>query len=303
MPFTPRNDLPANPDVRIFFTGLMLIRARPDSQTCEVFVHRGAPDHQLTIEVRQKQAGKPDLIKMRHGGPLPYALPTLPVPPPPTPAGPPIHGLVIQVQTAPKGVRAFNGVTPSTEGAALDNGTVINFQSTRFHDGHVADVDALGGRPSILLNDAVFYTADKTDPTGKIELSRVGSPVGTPPVPLLPIASLIGANIYLDNDDSVQVRWQSQGLPEVLELKKPAAGISYEIYIINDPLFESTSSSVPVHDEFKEYYKILLATPTSPGAMPDQFPLADQFRLKITPAGPLHKGSTTIPCMPGIIDP
>jgi len=284
----------------------MLIRARPDSQTCEVFVHRSAPDHQLTIEVRQKEVGKPDLIKMRHVGSLPYALPTLPVPTPPAPAGPPIHGMAILVQNAAKGVRAYSGATASTEGEALDNNLVVNFQSSRFHDGRVADVDPLSSRPSILLNDGVFYVADKTDPNDTVELSKVGSPVGTQPLKLAQVASLIGANIYLDNGDSVLVRWRPQGLPETLELTKPAAGsgISYEIYIINDPLFESTSSTVPVHDEFKEYYKILLALSLiQPGTPPDQFPLDDQFRLTIIPAGPLKKGSTRIPCMPGIIDP
>jgi hypothetical protein len=303
MPFTPRDDLPDNPDVRIFFSGLMLIRPRPNSETCEVFVHRSAPDHQLTIEVRQKQQpGKPDLIMMRHVGPLPYALSTLPPPTPPTPAGPLIHGMIIQVETAPKGVQAYNGNTESTEGAALDDNTVVNFQSDRFHDGHVAGVDQLGGRPSILLNDGVFYTADKT--IGDIELTRVGDPPGTS-THLSQIASLIGANIYLDDGDSVLVRFQAQGLLEQVNLNKQS-GISYEIYIINDPLFESDSPNVPAHDEFKEYYKILLATPppTSPtGTPPDQFPLADQFRLKITPKGRPHRGSTRTPCMSGIIDP
>jgi len=303
MAFTPTNQLPNNPDVRVFFSGLMLLRAAPDSQTCEAFVHRSAPDHQLTIEVRQKQAGKPDQIRMRHVGPLMYALATLPPSPPPAPQ---IHGMVIQVQTAPKGVRAYNGLIASTEGDAV-GGKAINFQDNLLHDGRVAGVDLLGGRPSILLNDGVFYTADKTDPADVIELTRVGASAGTSSVFLQPIASLIGANIYLDDGDRVLVRFQAQGLPEQVDLiKRPAAsGISYEIYIINDPLFESTSPSVPPHDEFKEYYKILLATPPSgspPGTLPDQFPLADQFRLKITPADP-HRGSTRTPCMSGIIDP
>src|SRR5215216_1909422 len=109
-------DLAANADLRIFFSGLMVLEPTKDGKTCEVFVHRSAPNHQLTIEVRQKQAGKPDLIKMRHVGPLPYALPTLGA----APGDPPIHGMTITVNKQPKGIKAYKpDGNPSTQGEGL----------------------------------------------------------------------------------------------------------------------------------------------------------------------------------------
>jgi hypothetical protein len=300
MPFTPQDDLSPNPDVSVFFTGLMLIRPADDTRTCEVWIHRGAPEHELTIEVRQKQDGRPDVIMMRHVGPLPYAFPT-----PPGHAGdPPIHGFVLQVKTTPKGVRSYTGVNPSTEGEALNK--AVNFQSPQYHDGRVGGIDELGGRPSILINDGVFYSAVKTSPDTILNLERDGAAT----VQIDPIASLIGANIYLDTSDALLVRWHAQGVLKQIDLNKPPAGshISYEIYIINDPLFESEITGIPQHDEFEEYYKLLREVPPvpppPPGTRLKPFRLQDQFRLKITPpGGNPHRGSTKIPCMPGVVEP
>ncbi len=115
MAIQPTPKLETNPDVRIFFSGLMILQPSQDSKTCEVFVHRSAPNHQLTIEVREKQKNGPDLIKMRHVGPLPFA-----VQPFNAPAGQlPIHGMSIRVATAPKGIRAYTAQEASTEGEAL----------------------------------------------------------------------------------------------------------------------------------------------------------------------------------------
>jgi hypothetical protein len=313
MPFTQETTFPTDPsghvippDVKVFFTGLMLIRPAADKRTCEVWVHRGAPEHELTIEVRQKQAGRPDVIKMRHTGPLPYAFPPDEVA---HPTDPPIHGFKLLVKNAPKGVRSYVGVdTPQGEEAIFE---AINFQSAQYHNGRVGGIDEIGGRPSILLNDGLFYVAEKTSRDTNIILER-----GMSAVTIDPIGSLIGANIYLDRssnpsvpDDSLLVRWRAQGLLKQLELKKPAdgSGISYEVYVINDPLFESEVPGIPPHDEFEEYYKLLrevrpAGTPATTPLKP--FSVADQFRLKITPpGGNPHRGSTRIPCMPGIIDP
>ncbi|MDX6559056.1 MAG: hypothetical protein QOF72_2105 [Blastocatellia bacterium] len=285
MPFTPANDLPPNPDVRIFFSGVMIIRPDASAATCEIYVNNRAAKHHLTIEVRQKTAGKPDLIKMRHVGPLLYSLPPLGFP-----DDPPIHGMFIQIDNAPKGVRSYNGTSPSTEGEDL--GLAINLQSPQFQNGAIGDVEMLGGRPSILMDDAVFYTADKTDPRYTINLRQ---PNGTLVTALAPFASLIGANIYLDNNAKVVMQWRSQGLGvlERLELEKPQTGTSYEIYVINDPLYESERSPVPEHDEFNEYYTILPNVP-------------NRFQLEVIPpgAGPKPtRGSTKTPCMSCIVDP
>lgn len=273
-------DLSPNPDVRIFFSGLMVLQPAKNGQSCEVFVHRSAPNHQLTIEVRQKQAGKPDLIKMRHVGPLPYALQTIGA----VEGDPPIHGMAISVEKTPKGIVAFNSEKSSLEGESLYQ--AINIQGTNFHGGNLGEVDVLNGRPSILLNDAVLYTADKTDRELTINLKRNARQVRR----LQPFASLIGGNIYLDPEDSVTVMWQVQGVIEELKLPKRNDGVSYEIYIVNDPLYENETLPIPEHDEFREYYKLF-----------PQVPLQDQFRLEVIPpamnAPAPDRGSTRIPCM------
>src|SRR5258707_2433528 len=98
MPFTPANDLPANPDVRIFFSGLMLIKPDGSASSCEVFVNGRARFHELTIEVREKRPGRPDLIRMRHVGTLPYAEPPLG-----SPVGADlIYGMTVLVDRTPK---------------------------------------------------------------------------------------------------------------------------------------------------------------------------------------------------------
>lgn len=290
MPFTSVTELPDNPTVRIFFTGLMIIAPDEEKPTCEVFVNRSAPDHHLTIEVRRKTPGKPDEIMMRHVGPLSFIG-----------DGDPIHGLVIRkVAPGEKFVKVYEPGTPSTEGEGLS--FAINLQGPEFHNGNpdvgqdpvtelprkLLDVDPLGGRPSLFLDDGVFYTAAKTRPEFEITLKKEG--IADKPLP--PIASLIGANMYLDDDtSSVTMAWRQQGKVQTLVLKR-APGISYEVYIMNDPLYESDKitdvQTDPKHDEFREYYKILPGVPSS-----------EQFRLAYKrPEEAVDRGSTRTPCMP-----
>lgn len=274
---TPK--LETKPDVRIFFSGLMILEPSAQNKSCEVYVHRAAPNHVLTIEVREKHKNKPDLIKMRHVGPLPYALPPLGAPP----GAPSIHGMSITVDKNSKGIRAYKPGQPSSEGEALD--LAINITGTDFHRGQAGQVDQLNGRPSIVLNDAVLYTADKTSPDLTLHLKKQDGTFRS----LDPFASLIGGNIYLEDDASVIVRWQAQGLLEELKLKKPPRGVNYEIYIVNDPLYENNTLAIPQHDEFKEYYKLLPVKSQ------------DQFRLEVVTEGPQapppDRGSTKTPCM------
>jgi hypothetical protein len=286
MPFTSETNLPDNPDVRVFFTGLMILDPNPepnpdmDMNTCEVFVHRKAADHFLTIEVRRKQAGHPDIIMMRHAGPLAFA---------PPPGEPGRFGMLIEVGPNPQGVRRYDPEDPdhpSPEGAGFN--LAIDLQGAQFHNGSIGSVDPLGGRPSILFNDAVFYTAVITGDHLDVGLIREEELL-VPKLP--PFASVIGANIYLDKEDpdsAVFVQWRQEGLDQVLTLKKQEEGISYEIYIANEPLYEDEESLLPRHEEFAEYYNILPQVPTN-----------ERFRLDIPkpPAG-TPRGSTTTPCMP-----
>ena len=295
MPFTTVTDLPANPDVRIFFTGLLILDPNPTDlnpdpgvNSCEVFVHRSAPDHQLTIEVRRKRPGKPDVIMMRHVGQLAFL-------PPPDGVDPRL-GMRIQVNKNPKGVRRYDPqdtANPSPEGEGLS--LAIDLKRLPALTADVGPVSPQGGRPSILFNDAIFYTAAKSPKDVEIKLKKDGVIVQTLP----PFASVIGANIYLDADaedeedkTAVILNWVQQGLPQQLALMKPTkpedAGQTYEIYIVNEPLYESELSSLPTHDELKEYFKIL------PEAK-------DRYELEAPKVDAEHphpdRGSTTTPCM------
>lgn len=302
MPFTSVTKLPDYPDVRIFFTGLLVIDANPEAEAepnpsenlCEVFVHRSAPDHRLTIEVRRKQAGRPDIIMMRHLGQLDFL--------PPRGTDMPRLGMRIEVIRNPKGVSRYDPAGPedaSSEGEGL--GLAIDLDRLPSQQKSVGEINPQGARPSILFNDGVFYTAAKSREDLKVGLEKDGVLV-VPELP--PFASVIGANIYLDEGDddgvrsSVIVRWVQQGLTHVLQLEKPKPeekekGLSYEIYIVNEPLFELEDLRLPRHDELKEYFKIL------PDAE-ERFALVLPDPDETTGTASSERGSTTTPCMPVI---
>lgn len=268
MPFTPVEELPSNPAVRIFFSGQMILEPSLDKKTCEVFVSRVAPDHHLSIEVRRKQAGKPDIIMMRHLGPLSFAE---------SPAGaPPKHGVFIRVTNGPKGVRGYDGTNVSSEGKSLKHAINMN----TIHDVPTGPVDRPCGRPSIYIDDAVFYAADTI--LSAVIKKKKGGGIGKP---LSDIATIIGANVYLTGNSKVSLAWRQNGRDVKLDLEKSAA-FSYEIYIDNDPLYEDDALTAPfTHDEFAEYYKML------PGIPPDE-----QFALTF-PSLSRDRGTTRTPCM------
>lgn len=279
MPFASTNTLNANPDVRVFFSGQLILEPHKDAQgnstgKCEVYVNRSAPDHYLSIEVRRKRSGKPDEIVMRHLGPLAFA----------EPSPPRQHGMLIRSRSA--GVAAYNG-SPTAEGESLIH--TVDFESRDLHNGAAGPVDPLGGRPSILLEDGTLYTAERTPTNYTVELKKGGVRVKL----LDPIARIIGANFYLNADESVIIQWRQDGRDATLPLEKQSGGASYEIYIDNDPLFELEGSDIPPHEEFTEYYKLLPHVKTD-----------DRFELKITPPAVVGatpgdgRGSTVTPCMP-----
>lgn len=279
MPFTPTDQLSDDPTVRIFFSGLMIIESSAAADSCEIFVNRSAPDHYLTIETRRKRPGRPDEIMMRFVGPLEF----LQLRDANGQLQPPVNGFFIRANGTREalGVRRYTGA-PRPEGQSLH--LAINLEGANFHNGSVGAVDPLGGRPSIFINDGIFYTAETVRPGLGIVLRRDG----VADRPLDNFASLIGANIYLDNTNqeaNVTLTWRQQGLLKSLVLK-PEEDASFEIYIVNDPLFESDSIFEPVHEEFREYYKILPQVPTS-----------EQLRL-ITPSQPPggHRGTLRSPC-------
>jgi hypothetical protein len=279
MAFIPVDNLEPNPDVRIFFVGQMILEPLIDGRGCEVYVNRSAPDHHLSIEVRLKRPGKPDEIVLRHSGLLPFA-PPLNIPPAPPPRVPPRHGLFIFVNPSPTGVKAYTERTTSTEGRRLS----LALNMREIHDVATGPCEPIGGRPSILLNEGVFYTADVYPAGAKLKKKR---PYSTP-IPLGEFASIIGANIYLAANQRVQMIYHQNGRNVSLPLEKKA-GQSHEIYITNEPPFQDDSPQAPfAHDEFGEYYKILRDIPN-----------IEQFVLEV-PAPRL--GSLRTPCMSVLLD-
>lgn len=297
MPFAPIETLPAeNPAVRLYFTGLMILEPTA-GDTCQVLVNSSATRHFLTIEVRRKTRDRPDEIMMRHVGPLSFFGPE------DDPQNPPIHGLLIEKITPdPKGVKRYAGSAAGPYGEENFD-LAVDMADEKFHNGdrpvdpdlvtgaprNLLDIDNLVGRPSISFDDGILHTAAKTSGKLTITLKQRGQPDKS----LDPFAKVIGANLYLNEDERIRLRWRNQGKEASLILEKPDPGVSYEIYVVNDPLFESSEITNPLldpkHDEFAEYYKLLTAVPT------DQ-----QFRLHVDrPQGPPpERGSTDIPCMP-----
>ena len=273
MIFAQSNDLPPNPAVKIFFTGLLILEPLPD-KTCQVFVHNSSADHNLLVEVRRKRPGKPDQVMMRLPGPLTLT------------GGHPsnAHGLLIRTTMVPpaqKSVKAYNGNNPSSEGTELSD----SFVFSRILDVPPGHVDPVGGRPSILIDDGIFYTAEVR--TLNAELKKVGAPTGTT---LTALPTIIGANIYLSQPHQrVDVRWRLHGNDVSLKLEK-SDDFHYEIYINNEPLYEDDQPG-PSHDELEEYFKIL----------PD-VPEGERFTLTFPDAIPdPNRGSSRTPCLSGIL--
>jgi len=273
MPFTPQPTLPPDPSVRIFWIGLNILAEGPDNG-CQTFVDHISKPHKLSIEVRRKRHGKPDQLMMRHLGPLVFT------------GADPDHkqGLIIQtdIPANQKRVTAYDGTEPSDQGFRLsDTFKLTDHLSTK---PKVIEASAL---PGILVDNGVLYTADKV--TVKAQLK----PTSGTPTDLTEVSTIIGCNIYLDPavpGQMVSLFWKQEGKEVHLPLKQ-SPNFSYEIYIINEPLFEENSPGPPTHGEFTEYFKIL--SNVKPG---------EEFEIEFLEDIP-DKGSTRTPCLSILLGP
>ena len=299
MPFTRTEVLNETPDVNIFFSGLLVMEPT-DNNACQIFVNASAPRHYLTIEVRRKRQGWPDQLIMRHIGPLAFVS---------EPDEVPLHGMIIRKFDGENAVKRFVPTNAPAEVASRSFNLAIDMARADLHGQNrelepavagqppkkLLDVDPLGGRPSILLEDGVLYTAAKHEPHPEFKV-MLKKPDGSEQE-MRPFARLIGAAITLEEGSHAGIVWRQQGKVELLQLMK-MPGVTYEIYIVNDPLFENDAIADvqrnPRHDEFAEYYKILHRVPTN-----------EQFRLRLKQpdpqATPLDRGSTRLPCMPVVL--
>ena len=276
MTFTPVFNLPPDPLIRVFFSGLLIAKPAANGSTCEVFVHRTALDHVVSIEIRLKRAGQRDVLLARIA-PLEFAVLA--------PGAQTVdHGFLL-VTTAAAGIKGYEG-PDVPEGQSFRS--VLDLFN--LHRGKTR-VLAPAARPSIFMNDGVFYAADITAAGLTIDLFRLGTFVRH----LTPFASLLGANIY----NPATATWRQNGVVQSLKLDPLPTGSSYEIYVINDPLFQPPVPPGQEHDELQEYYKIL----------PD-VPQGEQFNLvfvQVPPGNALtrktdDRGSTRTPCMSVVDD-
>jgi hypothetical protein len=273
MPFTQVQAMPNKPPtVRIFMRGQLMLQPTPESDACEVFVNRSAPNHHLTIEVREKRNDQPDEILMRHFGPLAFR-----------DMDPPTEGLLI-ARNPPGSVSMYTGKW-NKFGDSLT--AAIDLRSEEFHASNELRIDVESTRPSIMIKDGIFHTAIKTSDKLKMKVTR-----GRQERDLPSFATLIGANIYLEQGEFLHLSWRDMGIKKTLSLMKSDDGATYEIYIINDPLFEDPDAA-KVHDELAEYYKVLPTVPTDE-------------RLKIDvdfpQTAPADRGTSRTPCMPVIVN-
>ncbi|HEY0547013.1 MAG TPA: hypothetical protein VGC91_16665 [Pyrinomonadaceae bacterium] len=259
MPFQIETKMP-EPTIRIFFHGLMVLRAADDKETCTVEIHRNAKSaHVFSAEVRAKIEGKPDIILMRHFGNLEGTHP----------------GLTIEVSPAPSAPVVYKFQPTEIFDPAQENGgDEQDFRwITNLDELHNAalSVDVTQTRPGILIKNGLYYFYAAARLVSPITVTQGGIPQSQ----IAALASIVGANLFLEDGSEVILTWNEGGVTQTLPLEKPQqAGISYEIYFDNSPLFADQSGG-PTHSEFPEYYDIV----KSPSGA--AIPLTQRFDLLV----------------------
>jgi hypothetical protein len=194
---------------------------------------------------------------------------------------------------------------PILGGGGLDDfGWILNLK--KLHPANSLVVDLAKTRPEIQIGNGVYYfhTAQRKD--GPIPLKQNGVEKG----PLAGIASIVGANVYLDATTKLVLKWTNEaGTSMTLPLEKPIDNnSSHEIYINNSPLFENPSSAT--HSELSEYYGVITGVPPGerfnlefPKFIDDspEFTNSIDF-LESTSKFDTKKGTPRIPCMPIVIE-
>jgi hypothetical protein len=285
MPFREALVLPPNPTVRIFLQGQLLLEPNASGSRCDLGVNRCAPDHRFSMEVRQKMTDpdSPDIILMRHVGPL-------------------MHG-GFEMEADPPGIDGVQKFVPAdvflrvaNQGHPRDFRWIVDLANTEFHNGRLT-VNGTATEPNIRIRDGIFYTALRSDPT-RVRVTRKGG--NLPDLQNFRIASMIGVNIYLRPGKAFKLSCRQNGVEQILRLEKPENGSeikSYEIWINNDPLYVDPNSS-PVHSELAQYYRVIDSVEVAGVAAAD----FKRFDLEFDRVAGSPLGTPTIPCMPAGIE-
>jgi hypothetical protein len=285
MPFQQVKNMPdGEPDVRIFFHGLLLLRSQ-DGEACEVGVHPNAANHTFSVEVRTKTAGKADVVHMRHFGDLKFRRP----------------GVTIKVEGAARDA-AFKFIPDKPfnieegQGEPEDFRWVANLEGGHFHAKPLS-TSVFDTQHTIELKGGEYYfhAARRTE----APISRTGG--GKEPQIFGRLASVVGAKVYLSAEQALIMAWHDGSRECSLLLAKPEAGTSHEIYINNSPLFEDPVLLLSPHDELDQYYKVIQSVG-----------LVEQFSLKVNELPTRARegsakfdsarGSARIPCLSVVLD-
>jgi hypothetical protein len=273
------------PDVEIYFHGQLLLRSE-NGAICEVGINPIASNHVLTVEVRRKQLNKPDLILMRHVGPLKFRRATG--------GGAAIEpGMIIEVANPVAPTQAaWSCEGPDVLNYASGDGQydkdfrwILNLEGNLFHDKDLTP-SVFGTTDMIRLQNGEFFFRTAFRSPDRLKYERRSG--GKAPLDFRKIGAIARASVFLAEHQNVLVTWNDGGPDDrVLTLTKSTMGITYEIYIQHTPLFQQPGV-VTGHDEIAQFYRII---PEVPGG--DRF----TFGVVDAPLGPPpDTGSPDIPC-------
>ncbi|HVQ35886.1 MAG TPA: hypothetical protein VMS31_00030 [Pyrinomonadaceae bacterium] len=243
MPFKSTQTLPQrNPDVQMFFHGLLMLCPNADGSMCEIGVHRLSVEHRLSISVREKSSEAPDPPLLRLSGTLDST------------------GLTIEVIPTSDGVSQFVPTSDLFDRFSENNDPkdfrwAIDLDQLDPASGPIKLIQS-AIQPSIKVMDGLFHTARLTNPeTIEVELTEVGHQ----PINLNSVAQLVGANIYLEEGQRVKLTWFGEGRTRTLELPRSNGTKTFVIYIDNSQSLmladRNATEPEPTHSEFVEYYK------------------------------------------------
>ncbi|HEV2828664.1 MAG TPA: hypothetical protein VGW76_13790 [Pyrinomonadaceae bacterium] len=262
--------IPADPDVRIFLHGQLILQPGEDGE-CKIGINRCSPIHQFSFEVRQRMndPNSPDIILSRRLGTLRTDI-----------------EIDLEDSTG-EGVTKFVPDVPF--GQANDFRWLIDLAGPSFHDCPV-EFTGIDIEPEVIIREGLFYTAARTD-ASKLSVVREGG--GKTRADLGTVAAIMGVNIYLEGR-RLKVAYGEEEL--MLPPPDAPAGVTYyEIRISNDPPFVDQEEDTPtIHDEFREYYKAVKCLKIDGQEVEDFL----RFKLLVQKIRTPGLGSPTIPCMP-----
>lgn len=229
-----------DPAVLLMFHGLMSLAYNPDGGFCEVGIHAQSPHHEFKIVVKDSLANG-NLLQTYEFGPG---------------------------QNWPTDTIEFDVVSPSTEGVGFfmppgfvrdpqsgrmvsdnrDFRLIPDFESPDFYDVHLEKVPG-AFRPRIRFSNGVFFTLMPT-------VSRFKRVAENESLPLGPIARIIGAYVYLNDDGFIELRIGTEPPLRLLA----AGGKKYSILFDNscqNCSYNPTSAAKEERNDFFLYYNTL----------------------------------------------